>query len=649
MTRFFLLSMVLWLVIPNQHKFEEVQAELIRLENYGDKHVIDSLYHLAFELGKQSHPEELAQLYALYGARHISIEPNLDTCYFYLKLSEKISTDKKYYRSLAKAQIHLGHYYNIKGEREKSINYILAAKKNVKRVEDEKIKTNLTIFIGTLAGDIFESFSLYDSALTNYQQSIDYGNGAKDIKALKALNQMGNLYARYGENDKARTCFMKLIQLSKKGHYLASAYHNLGDLFYDDHAIDSTIFYYKKAFEIRKNENRALHTVSTSLAKIYAELQLPDSSFYYLALLDTSHLSSIDHHNVLSAYTKAFLVARELGQAKKYNKYHIDRVSNLSNLSWHIEALENRMKIEKSEGDFKKAFYTFESLKLLQDSLLNIEKVRSLMELDTRYDMNQREQVIASLAQRNEIQQLLLSKQKIFWISSVLILLLVFSLVILLFRRRSSRAKERQLLLEQNLLRTQMNPHFIFNTLASIQGFITQNDRKEAATFLAKFGELTRDILDASRKELIPLSKELEMMENYVALEQARFSKSLILEVDHSSLDASSILISPMIIQPFIENAIKHGFKGREEGVIRILFLEEANTLKVTIEDNGSGIESDLYDKEKSLATKIVKERLQLMRSKTDDVILTIQNIRSDDGQIHGVQVNLNLPLRYAQ
>ncbi len=636
--------------LASQEKFLEVQSELVRLGPYHDAKVLDSLYHLAFRLGKTKYHEEVVHLYALFGARHIGLDLNLDTCFHYLTLAERLSLDMDYTRTLARTQIHLAHYYNIQGDLGKSIDYLTSSKRNVSKLEHGPIRSHLEGFIYTLSGDIYQSFNMYDSALTNYQWAVELASQKKDLRVqLKALNQMGSLYASYGENEKARTCFIKSITLSQEGYSVASSIHNIAELFLKDKEYDSALKYFLRSYSIRKEEGRTLHTVSASLAKLYAIMAQPDSSFYYLNKLDTGNLSSIDNHHILSAFTNAFIASNNLEEARKCNQHHLNVVRHSGNLAWHLEAVENRMLLERSNGNFKEALTAFEALKLLQDSLLNIEKVRSLMELDTRYEMKQREQEIASLGQKNEIQQLLLSRQQLLWISSVSILLLIIFLVVLWFSRKSTLSKERQLLLEQNLLRSQMNPHFIFNTLASIQGFITRNDRKEAATFLAKFGELTRDILDASRKEFISLAKELEMMENYVALEQARFSKSLILQVDHSELDTSSILISPMIVQPFIENAIKHGFKGREEGLIKIHLQENDGTLHVTITDDGRGIEGNLNDKEKSLATKIVKERLQLMRNKVKDVVLSIRNVKDAEEKILGVQVDLNLPLRYAK
>ena len=194
-----------------------------------------------------------------------------------------------------------------------------------------------------------------------------------------------------------------------------------------------------------------------------------------------------------------------------------------------------------------------------------------------------------------------------------------------------------------------MNPHFIFNALASIQGFITRNKRKEAATYLAKFGELTRDILEASRLELIPIKKELEMIRNYISLENARFSKSLKLDVELKGIDPDDeLLVPPMMIQPFLENAIKHGFKERESGNIVVGIEKNEQLLHLSVMDDGVGIQRDQPISDKSLAIQITQDRLNHMKKYTKNLQLSINNVVEDDGTVVGVRVTFDLPIVYA-
>lgn len=635
-------------------QFYQIRDQILTLGSYHDPFVLDSLYRKSFALGQNQEllGEDLAQLLVMYGARHIGIIPNLDTCFYYLSKAEELSKAKKYYRSLAKSEVYLAHYFNILGKQKESVDYLQKAKKNAELVRDEKVRGSLIPFIFSLSGDIFKSFNLYDSALQNYQKAIQVASASNILKVeLKALNQLGSLYMAYGEYDLARALYglvMDRAKLDNVGSYSASAVHNLADIYLLQEELDSALMYYQMAFSLRSGQKRRSLVTITSLAKIHARLDRPDSGFYYLSLLDTTNLTSVDRHHLLSAYSQVFLAEGDTDNALLYNASDITFSRERGDLTWLIESLRNQVKIYKKSKRPEQALASFEDLKQMEDSLLNIEKAKSLFELRTRYETQQKEQQIAKLAQANEIQNLQLSQQRIILAATIAVLVLILFLITLLFNQRATKSKQKQLALEQNLLRAQMNPHFIFNALASIQGLITRDSRKEAATYLAKFGELTRDILEASRKELVSLSKEVDMIRNYVDLEQARFSKSLELEVSMNDIDDDQILIPPMMIQPFLENSIRHGFKGKDQGKITIEMRRMDQMLNVSIIDDGHGLKKETKDLEKSLATKIVTERLQHLKGYSKRLLFNIYNRRDEKGKILGVQVVLNLPLNYA-
>jgi sensor histidine kinase YesM len=145
--------------------------------------------------------------------------------------------------------------------------------------------------------------------------------------------------------------------------------------------------------------------------------------------------------------------------------------------------------------------------------------------------------------------------------------------------------------LEQEAARLQMNPHFIFNALNSIQGFISTNDAVQAKKYLAQFGKLMRLILENAREEFIPLQNEISMLENYLALEQLSANHRFEFVITHTeSIDPARIEIPPMMIQPFVENAVVHGVnKKAEKGKITIHFRTYGNVLLCEINDNGIG------------------------------------------------------------
>lgn len=245
----------------------------------------------------------------------------------------------------------------------------------------------------------------------------------------------------------------------------------------------------------------------------------------------------------------------------------------------------------------------------------------------------------------------------------VLLLLFLIYVVSIKRIRRNARIKQREVEFEKNLLeleqkamRLQMNPHFIFNALNSIQSLIGTGKETEARYFLAKFSRLMRQILDNSRKTSITLEEEIRTLENYLLIEQfcngERFDYSI--KVDET-MEQDFISIPPMILQPFVENAIKHGMRGLPEGEksgrINILFSEENGMLKCVVEDNGIGREKaaelNSQSKEtyhKSTALEVTTDRLEHLKEEGITTPLEIVDLYEDDVAM-GTRIIIRLPL----
>jgi len=204
-------------------------------------------------------------------------------------------------------------------------------------------------------------------------------------------------------------------------------------------------------------------------------------------------------------------------------------------------------------------------------------------------------------------------------------------------------------------LQAQMNPHFIFNAISSIQNYILKNKEKEAYDYLAKFGKLIRMVLNNSRESTLPLFQELETLQTYVELEQLRFKDSFdfVLDVaDH--VDLYETHLPTMLIQPYIENAIWHGLMNIEDmrkGVLRLAISTEGKQLKIIIEDNGIGRErANAFKKgilHHSVGMKLTEERLQTISKLQEYESITVEiiDLKDDAGEPLGTSVVLHLPL----
>jgi len=210
--------------------------------------------------------------------------------------------------------------------------------------------------------------------------------------------------------------------------------------------------------------------------------------------------------------------------------------------------------------------------------------------------------------------------------------------------------------LEMQSLRAQMNPHFIFNSLNSINNFILKNDRQQASEYLTKFSKLIRLILQNSQASLITLESELESLELYLDLEALRFEDRFAYKISYpGDLDIEVLKVPPMVIQPFAENAIWHGLMHKEEkGQLDIEIFQENDFLFFRITDNGIGrkkaaeMESKSATKHKSMGLQITAERIAMLQNtKENESPVLINDLVSADGRAAGTEVIIKMPAIY--
>jgi tetratricopeptide (TPR) repeat protein len=205
--------------------------------------------------------------------------------------------------------------------------------------------------------------------------------------------------------------------------------------------------------------------------------------------------------------------------------------------------------------------------------------------------------------------------------------------------------------LEMQALRAQMNPHFIFNCLSSINRFILKNEAESASDYLTKFSRLIRMVLNNSRKSAIILEDELEMLRLYLDLERLRFKNSFDYSITfHNNFDASSIYIPPLLLQPFAENAIWHGLMHKEgQGWLEIAFGLENRILNCYITDNGIGrnnaeaLKSKSAEKKKSMGMQITADRIALLNRDMEQTIFGIEDLVDENGKAIGTRVTIKI------
>ncbi len=214
------------------------------------------------------------------------------------------------------------------------------------------------------------------------------------------------------------------------------------------------------------------------------------------------------------------------------------------------------------------------------------------------------------------------------------------------------QSEQKQTELEMQALRAQMNPHFIFNCLSSINRFIIKNENKAASKYLTRFSRLMRMVLINSKKPLISLEDELQMLRLYLEMERLRFKNAFSYRISFlNEMDADNLFIPPLLLQPFCENAIWHGLMNKDdEGMLEINMENMENFLKCTITDNGVGrkkageLKTKTAEKEKSMGLKITTDRLSLINGENNiQSFFKIEDLADEYGEPSGTKVMFNI------
>jgi len=363
-------------------------------------------------------------------------------------------------------------------------------------------------------------------------------------------------------------------------------------------------------------------------------LELLDSSFYYTDRSSHDNLGT-------NYYDKADILIemKEYAEAKRFADSSLYYRTLAGNPAYIAEVYDLLLaRIGEETGDYKKAFEYKEMSRAITDSIRNVEKATQVAELERKYSQAKNERTITELAQQKRIYLLL----------AIAGLLGLIALAFFI-RQQSLKSKQKIMEAEQRLNRARMNPHFFFNALSSLQAFALQgNDGKSMASNLSKFSHIMRETLESTYKEYVTIEQETDFLKEYLELQKMRFPQKFNYEVSVAAdLEPDEVLIPSMILQPFIENSIEHGFTGIDHpGQVSVIFRKEAENLFINIIDNGKGLSNVAKESSEhiSRASQIIKDRIYLLniRLKTR-AGFSIDN--NTDGK--GVTVKIYLPLLY--
>jgi len=468
-------------------------------------------------------------------------------------------------------------------------------------------------------GDCFELLGDYRKGIDIYLEALAMFD-PESVEERALLSQcsayLGERYLMLGKPDSALFYYQEGMAYARKYSHLFGSMIN---------AIELAEYYYKHS--------------SFELCKAYC-----DSILYFGKRIERkgSFFDKNRYEHLLSASMEIFVPL-----TPDYKK-HIARTDML-------KALQMLQEIYKKEGNSDAAYTSLQSSFRLQDSIIRYERKKELMEILTKYETDQKEKKILILSQENQLQEMKIRQNSLIIIGMALLVLLIVIMAIILFKQNKIKNENQAILLKQRLFRSQMNPHFIFNAMGNIQSSIINEEPDKAIKYLSKFSKLMRNILEGSLEEKILLAEEISLITNYLDIQKMRFNTkfeySIVID---EKIDTEAALIPPMLLQPFIENAIEHGINHKEsKGNVKVIVKKDRGIMVFEIEDDGVGrtrakeLSQNKNKGHRSYATILTQERIEALNKKQKKKItFAIIDLTDKDGMASGTKVVFEIPIK---
>ncbi|WP_137905449.1 histidine kinase [Chryseobacterium sp. 2VB] len=526
----------------------------------------------------------------------------------------KRAMDTKNEPAQADSYYNIGETFFNSGNFPKSEEYYTKAKKLYEKLND---KPNIEKATRRLAQSQ-EKQNKITPAISNYSMAaqVSYSEKSKAVNSndaarlssptpeLKAEAIQNNINLTKKENDQGDLAesYSQLADVNLKQKDVSSAEENLNTAYKisKKEAPQQALAINQKLADLyveNKNFEKAIEAKKKVLKEDFVKENSQEKVNQIQELADI-YIKKNDPEEAVDLLKNAYGIALDKGHTLEAQK-SVKKLDSLYAISGNIDA----------------------SVQLYRDFLGKlpnlVSKDRSLVDNKILEDTEQR---ISQLEKEKELKDELIRKKNVFNYSLIGALIVLTGLIIFIFRMlKKVQTKNKKIALQS--LRREMNPHFIFNSLNSVNHFIATNNELEANQYLTKFSKLMRGVMENSTEDFIPFQQELNLLQNYLALEKTRFADKFDYEIEvDESLNMQNLQVPGMLIQPFLENAVWHGLRYRtEKGFLTLSFEKSESHLKILIEDNGIGIEESKKQKTEHQKTregrgmKNTLERIQLL------------------------------------
>ena len=582
-----------------------------------------------------------------------------------LELLVKKSKENSYFQGELYGYNSLGRHFRDLSLFDKSIDKYKKALVISRKTKDTISEVKILNAIGSVyrrQDDVRNALNYHQEAL---EKAINIKNPKIDIKQSisNAQNSIGNIYLSLKQYKLALNEFKKsiVIQISLNNQLgLEINYKNIGNAYEELGNIDAAL----KNYHLSLNYNNQINSKIGKIICGYsiANVLIKDKKYTQaLTTVDTVLQLAIkekDKYYLSNTYNTLGLAQLNLNklQAAKENLETALNIATKFNIHTIIvKANENLSFLYAKKENYQKAYFYFKKAKDEDAKTLNERNLAYVNELITKYDKQRSENQIKDLAKKNQIAQLQITKNRTLWIIAFSVFMLIAVVVFSIDKQKGLKNEKKVLSLKQDALRSQMNPHFMFNALNSIKLYIIKNNQKKATSYLNKFSKFMRKILEASDLQETSLKEEIETMKLYLSLENIRFSNEISFNVKtDSSLNLETIKIPPLVLQPFLENSIWHGLSSSKKRKKITIFIQKISSeyVLINIEDNGIGrkastkIKAKKHINRKSIGINLTKDRLtNFVKNKKNNYSVFYKDLEDKNRNSLGTKVIIKLPL----